>query len=91
MRRLRNGSPYRCHSTLYVRPVMMERTWFRTDCCQSAQAKALLNGSMHDSVGVLGLDAYYDRTTFSAFSSLVTVSGFEILYYFPGYYSSSYV
>ena len=53
-------------------------------------SKALLNVTVPDSVGVLGFEAHYDRTNFGAFSSLVKVSGFEILYYSPGYYSSSY-
>ena len=53
-------------------------------------SKALLNSSMSGHDHILGFDAYYDRTNFSAFSSLATASGFKILYYCPGYFSSTY-
>jgi hypothetical protein len=45
---------------------------------------------MKDSEGVLGFEAHYDRTHFSAFRSMAKNAGFEITYYSPGYYSSNY-
>jgi len=53
-------------------------------------AKMLLRTSMKDSDGVLGFEAHYDRTNFSAFRSIAKKAGFEITYYSPGYYSSNY-
>ena len=53
-------------------------------------AKQLLLISMQDDSGVLGFEAYYDRTHYSAFAKIARVEGFNIIYYSPGFYSSSY-
>jgi SAM-dependent methyltransferase len=53
-------------------------------------ASKLLNTAVPDDVGVLGFKAHYDKTNFSAFARLAEISGFDIEYYCPGFYSSGY-
>jgi SAM-dependent methyltransferase len=53
-------------------------------------AKALIGVAMQNDVGVLGFTAYYDRTHYSAYAGIAKATGFSVVYYSPGYYSSSY-
>jgi SAM-dependent methyltransferase len=50
----------------------------------------LLKKFMSESAEALGYITYYDRTNYSAFRSLVIRSGFEEIYYLPGFFGSSY-
>ena len=45
---------------------------------------------MPQSADHLGFIAHYDRTNYSAFISIVSKTGFKVVYYSPGYYSSTY-
>jgi SAM-dependent methyltransferase len=53
-------------------------------------SRLLIDVSMSEDAHALGFKAYYDRTNYSAFSKIVNETGFNTLYYLPGYYSSSY-
>jgi SAM-dependent methyltransferase len=53
-------------------------------------AAKLLNWSMREYADRLGFSAHYDRTNYTAFFKLVKSIGFDELYYYPGYYSSTY-
>jgi SAM-dependent methyltransferase len=52
--------------------------------------KRLLKYGMQGS-NVLGFKAYYDRTHYTGFTSMAKDVGFDVIYYSPGFYSSSYV
>ena len=53
-------------------------------------AKRLIGISMQDHGGVLGFAAYYDRTHYSGFAAMADAADFDTVYYYPGFYSSSY-
>jgi SAM-dependent methyltransferase len=56
----------------------------------AALAKRLLRISMGET-DLLGFKAYYDRTNYSAFRRISERTGFEIVYYLPGYLTSTYL
>lgn len=51
---------------------------------------SLLRASMGEGADVLGFEAHYDRTDYASFAAMAKDAGFEVVYYSPGYYSSSY-
>src|SRR3954454_18539775 len=53
-------------------------------------SKSLIGVAMRDDADVLGFTAHYDRTHYSAYAAMVKKAGFKIIYYSPGFYSSSY-
>ena len=55
----------------------------------SRATQTLLKASMGGS-DMVGFEAHYDQTNYSAFKKLVEKVGFDIAYYNPGYFSSSY-
>jgi SAM-dependent methyltransferase len=52
--------------------------------------RSLIDLSMRENAEDLGFTAYYDRTHYSAFRAMATSAGFDVVYYSPGFYSSSY-
>ena len=53
-------------------------------------SRRLINVAMRDDADVLGFTTHYDRTNYSAFLNIAKKAGFDVVYYSPGYYSSSY-
>jgi len=49
-----------------------------------------LAASMGEDAELLGYVAHYDRTDYASFARMVRDVGFEVTYYSPGYYSSTY-
>jgi len=52
--------------------------------------KRLLKAAMGETADVLGYVAHYDRTDYPSFARMVKDTGFNVVYYSPGYYSSTY-